>query len=71
MVCSADTITTSSPPKAASTCGSITVWETTTSATARSLPELSAPANGSGATGSTTSVATTSPLWACSANGSA
>jgi hypothetical protein len=39
-------------------------------ATARSPPELSAPTDDGGAIGSTTSVATTILLWACSANGS-
>lgn len=71
VACSVDNITTSSPPEVASTCGSNTTWGVTISATARSTPELSAPAEGSGTAGSTTLVATTSLLWACSANGSA
>jgi hypothetical protein len=62
VVYSVDTSTSSLPLKTASTCGSVTAREAAASMTACSSLELSAPDDGGGATGSTTSVATTSPL---------
>jgi hypothetical protein len=55
----------------ASTGGSVTAWATAASGVVCLPLKLPEPDEGDGATCSTTSVATTNPLWAYSANGSA